>query len=103
MSVPDKSSNPDLEDWPYVNGTVWYHPTWCHYTVLTYLCGKTPAWCRMAIEPATHGGFCQIAMSEKSGKDRYTFEELPDLLDKWECMGVWWPTEYQQYGYKEPK
>jgi len=57
----------------------------------------------MAIERATHGGYCQIAMSEKSGKDRYTFEELPARLDKWKCFGVWWPTEYQPYGYREPE
>lgn len=91
------------DSWPYMNGTVWYHPTSYQTVILTYLCCGEPAWCLMAIDAATRGGYAQIPISERSGKDRYTFKELPERLKHWKCNGVWSPGEYSPDNFEAPK
>ena len=67
----------------YKSGQIYYHPVWCHYALLQYLCalGK---YCLLGYSiESRHEGSVLMDISEGEGKWLYDDAELPDRLRDW--------------------
>lgn len=91
------------EMWPYISGTVWHHPTWCHSIVLTYLKDSFALLSILNEQETSTKGWAISPITEKNGTWLYSFEELPKRLQDWECKGIWYPNipYINQHGTKE--
>src|SRR5271163_2518783 len=86
-----KANTPPLDmehmrdQWPYINGSIWEGRG---RAILTYLGDE---WVLLGFgQHRAGGGVCMLnAHHWMDGKHIFEFEELPERLKDWKCLGLW--------------
>jgi hypothetical protein len=78
--------------WPYINGTIWEGRG---RAILTYLGDE---WALLGFgRHRAGGGVCVLnAHHWMDSKHIFAFEELPERLKDWKCLGLWEGIEYPE-------